>query len=198
MKKNILWFILTFTLIACTSKRDLMNNQFILSEFMIDARIATLRIIDKRDDTTSRKLDIPAFSWPGDKDEVNPVLTIDDQALIENEVMNYFSGKGPLFNLTINVIEGKKRFSASWLNETEEAFFTIELIFSTPEMAMISTGNAYLFSASMDASHAFTDELYEKAIRMSINKALAFVKQQQLATFTDRNPIPDRDRKVQS
>ena len=176
MKRIFLLQIVFWTVISCTSKSALINQQFQMQDFRIDGGISNISVVDKREKTDNRDLDIPDIPSPGSEDEVNPVLSPAEIDLIKSEIAGYFTGLSINYDIVVNIIQAKQRFYAEWTSENEQVYVTLEIILSDGLNKITCSGESFLFASSMDASNEFINEIYIKAFKLSINKALSYAK----------------------
>jgi len=147
-----------------------------MQDIRLDGGISNISVMDKRETSDTRELDIPAIPFPGIKDEINPVLTPAEIDLIKSEIAGYFTGVNTNYDIVVNIIRAEQRFLAEWLSENEQVYVTLEIVLSDGLNKITCSGESYLFVSSMDASNESINEIYIKAFKLSINKALSYAK----------------------
>lgn len=178
MYRIIVVVALVVTTASCTSTYDpdrLLDKAFEPTYVSLSGVVVDVEIEDVRQDTTSRELRVPTFSFPWNDDEIQPALTPDHRAFIESEIRKYFA-EGDELTVRVAIIKAAKRFKANWMSEGEEAEceLSVELMRGGSDSRQRGfVGGAVIKMQSLDASASKIDEIYLKVIAASIEKCMA-------------------------
>lgn len=162
---------------ACAAKGAVLNRiQAGVDALPSPALCGTVIGVSIRDDRPSvseRPLEVPAFSGPGQRDQVRPPLTDEIRALIQDEVRRRVGpGGGGDVAVEVRIIEGQQRFRASWHGERETARWRVEVRLRGAEGSAAGRGEGDFDARSIDASAAFTERLYRESLRYVLAQAL--------------------------
>ncbi len=190
--KKLMFCLSLFVILSCASRKALLI-QDIEDPPASDLIITSIRIVDNRESVTDRMLNIPTFSWPGQHDKISPLFTETHKKLVEDEIRKHMNGTGVKVDVIVYIENAFKEFKANWMGEHERTEVQLKIHFldglHTPYL-ISAFGHAVYEVSSWDASHEFTEELYQNAIRACIKKALREVSST-LEGMTVPNGTPD-------
>lgn len=178
MKNIVLLVVVLSVFTGCGVKKAYLKDSFDCRETAIgDIKLDPVTIIDKREGAGVVEFEIPSFSWKGVEDSLFPVISEEQEGIIKDEVRKHSSENGKQYSMTVFVLKGRKTLKAKRLSAVEIAEFSVKLNITDGNDIRESSGEALLEISSMRATYEYMEQLYRKAIREAIHKAIAGLKQ---------------------
>ena len=164
--------LLIVLLSGCASKHAILNQNYETRQVIIPGKLVGINIIDQRQEVTTEKIKLPTISFPGKVNKVSPELTSEQEQLITNQIKSYFTNNDRALSVNCYIIEGFQEFSAHTFYEREyvQCDVKIELTDQSNDILKYCTSSFFIEAKSVDATYAYMNKIYEKAIRTSIYK----------------------------
>ena len=161
--------------IGCSSaaKMKYLNEPYASTEITIPLTVSEIEIVDNRNDTSSRAVNIPRYTKMGQKDTVRQTLLQEHRTILADELKRNFTGDGSAVKAVIEVIEGNKCFEAGRMTEIEFVKVRLALTLLDDEHTpyfLKSSGEASYEIKSLDARNEFLEKLYQKGLKAALYK----------------------------
>lgn len=176
MKTFLLLLFIAMTVVSgCTSMASLMRNNE-PEAVLLPYKLIDVEVKDNRSNISERPIDLPLLSFPGQHDNVSPVLSQTLEDSIKQQVRSYSIAQMPQkVTARITILKVEQGFEATMFSEVESADceVRIELIDENNKLLHQSTGEFSYQSSSMDATHKHINALYRTVLHIAIYRACA-------------------------
>ena len=172
---------IALAVIGCssTAKLNYLNEPYAINEIRVPLSISGVDIIDSRNDTTSRAVDIPRHPKKGQADEINQALNDKHRKLITEEMTVYLETSDKEARVEVEVLEGVKKFEGATFGRTEYVKVKLGVTLYDDVHSpfyLKSSGEAMYEIQSLKASNEFIEKLYQKALKASLYKCFEGIR----------------------
>lgn len=189
MIRTILALGLGFLLAGCsaTAKKAFLNEEYRAPGVKASFSAAAFSIIDLREATTTRALDVPVLSLPGTNDSINPALNEAYTRAMREEAESLLTAGGPAYDIRISVMEAKKAFYGALVErEAARVIVRVDVLDSLHQPYFYSaTGEANLEMKSTNAGQDFSEKQFIKALKTAVYKAF-----EAICSMEKKDPTP--------
>lgn len=161
------------------AKNQFLKDDFRTETILLPMTLLKVDIADRRKPAKNKELKVSNLSLPGKEEQVNAPLSDELKVLIQSEMVNYFTGKGPKVRAHVELMKGLQIFSTKWTGEKEQVDCNIRVTLvdiASNQPFVWGEGSFSTWVQSIDASKAYIDKLFAKGIRASLYKSIESIR----------------------
>jgi hypothetical protein len=173
MISRVLFVILALSLASCVNLNKVFTSEYAEASLHLPGTIESIDFIDRRKNVYPGDIELPVFSHPSQLLKHQPELSAVHKTLLSDLFRrNFDSNSTNSYVITVEVIEGLKEFSASFVSETEKVRVGFKITLSSGDKTFVAETSGEYFVKSADAKYKRFEELYQKALQTVAFNAL--------------------------
>ncbi|KAB7530694.1 hypothetical protein F8C76_04120 [Flagellimonas olearia] len=175
MNLNPTLFLLTviLLLVSCSTPRFVTNDEE-YPKIGLDLVADAIVIEDRRENVSiSDDLELPFISHRGQYDIVVPPLKSDHEEIIKQTILDNLDSESTLQAfLTVQVLNARKEFSATYWSERETSMVELKIVAKVGEKEIVVLESGEYIKKSIDATYKRSERIFKNALKEVTYKAL--------------------------